>query len=175
MHKHLNMAVVVIVLSFANPNVLGILTAGYADIALLSAPLSRRSQDQVTVMSMTNNVLEDLPQGIIRVIYLQAELRASRPPSFIDVAGLLTSGLMLLIGIVRRCMLGLILRHGGAGEDGGGGRPRSRRISMQDFIRRLTMDGGDYERGEEDGVVMNPLGKTKAADVEEGDAEEREA
>eukprot|EP00753_Platysulcus_tardus_P011113 PLAT3271.18.p1 GENE.PLAT3271.18~~PLAT3271.18.p1 ORF type:complete len:2283 (-),score=551.69 PLAT3271.18:1581-8429(-) len=168
MHKHLNMAVVVIVLSFANPNVLGILTAGYADIALLSAPLSRRSQDQVTVMSMTNNVLEDLPQGIIRVIYLQAELRASRPPSFIDVAGLLTSGAMLLIGMVRRCVLGLILRHGVHEKDGKDD-GRGRGISMQGIIRRMTIvDGGGYApEGEEEEAteVMNPL---DTADVEKG-------
>eukprot|EP00753_Platysulcus_tardus_P002393 PLAT11657.10.p1 GENE.PLAT11657.10~~PLAT11657.10.p1 ORF type:complete len:532 (+),score=177.34 PLAT11657.10:728-2323(+) len=176
MRRHLNFAVAVAVLSFVNPNVLGVLTAGHGGIAALCAPLSRRTQDEVTVMAVTNNMLEDLPQAIVRVVFLQTALATGLGVSAVDIAGLLTSGLMLLYGLFRRGMLAVMLKLGREEEEEEekAGRKEAK-TDLPAALRRLAtgeviaaaMESGDGT------TVVNPLVGVELPAV--GGTSEREA
>ncbi|CAI2168996.1 7889_t:CDS:10 [Funneliformis geosporum] len=90
---------IITVLSSADVELLNIITSNICNLNCLSAPLSENDKFFIFLGSFANIFLEDVPQFIIRVIYLQQNSIIYDP---IPVISLISAGVSILFSLIGR-------------------------------------------------------------------------
>eukprot|EP00753_Platysulcus_tardus_P004169 PLAT12523.2.p1 GENE.PLAT12523.2~~PLAT12523.2.p1 ORF type:complete len:823 (+),score=111.43 PLAT12523.2:256-2469(+) len=103
-HANISLVATVMLLALMNPISLGLLSSGLFRWSKFEAPFDRRTRDTMSLFVVVSNLLEDIPQLVLRIISLDGA------PALADAVAIASSLVMLSHGLIARGLLYMVMR-----------------------------------------------------------------